>query len=279
MLLRFEATNGGAKFSEIADEVILLDIIEQPAEVDVQKSRLAGGAGMRVSSVTRTSLTVNLVYVIRTQDPVRWGQVHDLVSKWAKRGHAYNNYNTELTVSTRPGVYLSGRFYVPPVRNSALRWTQEQTLTFVAYDVPYWQDKNVSISRFLSKGETTTIDCNCTADRVPLELTITNDTSKPITEIKIVAANSYKMHLTGLNLVTPPQDPGYIVEEHSLVIKAEDGHTTRIFVTDEHNTSMLHTRTTDSVDVLDVPTSEPIPVYFWADQSATCWLKCRRWWV
>ena len=271
MLLRFEATNGGAKFSEIADEVILLDIIEQPAEVDIQKSRLAGGAGMRVSSVTRTSLTVNLVYVIRTQDPVRWGQVHDLVTKWAKNG-------SKLTVSTRPGVYLAGKFYVSPARNSALRWTQELTVSFVAYDVPYWQDESINISRFLSKGDTATINCNCTADRVPLELMITNDTNKPITEIKIVVANSYKMHLTGLNLVSPPAVDGF-TEEHSLVIEAKDGHTTRIFVTDEENTSMLHTRTTDSVDVLDVPTNEPMQVYFWADQSATCWLNCRRWWV
>lgn len=270
MLLRFDATNGGAKFSEIAEEVILLDIIEQPAEMNVQKAQYGKGPGTLVSSVERTALSVQLVYVIRTQDPVRWGEVHDLVTKWARNA-------TTLTVNTRPGKKLVGKFYTAPARNSALRWTDEQTITFTAYEVPYWQDENVSVSTFISRGDTVKVNCMCTADHVPLELMITNDTSKPITEVMIVVAGTYKMHLKGLNLVTPPQEG--LVEEHALVIEAKDGRTTRIFVTDEQNTSMLHTRTEDSVDVLEAITTEPTQVYFWADQSATCWLNCRRWWL
>ena len=270
MLLRFEATNGGAKFSEIADEAILLDIIEQPAETSVQTDRYAGGSGTLASSATRTALKVQLVYVIYTQDPSRWATVHDLVAKWAASA-------SKLTVSTRPGKMLVGKFYTAPARGSALRWTDELTITFIAYEVPYWQDENVSVSAFISKGDTVKVNCQCTADRVPLELMITNDTSNPITEVLIVVAGQYKMHLKGLNLVTPPQEG--LVEEHALVIDAKDGHTTRIFVTDEQNTSMLHTRTADSVDVLEALTTEPTQVYFWADQSATCWLSCRRWWA
>ncbi len=271
MLLRFDATNGGTKFSEIADEVILLDIIEQPAEMDVQTARYAGGSGMRVSSATRTALKVQLVYVIRTQDPVRWAAVHDLVAKWATNA-------SKLTVSTRPGKMLAGKFYTLPARNSVLRWTDELTMTFVAYEVPFWQDANMSISAFISSGETAQVNCMCTADRVPVELMITNDTNTPITEIIVTMGNS-KMHLKGLELVSPTSEDGGIQVEHSLVIEAKDGHTTRIFMTDEENTSWLHTRTPDSSDVLYAITTEPTLVYFWADQPATCWLSCRRWWL
>ncbi len=145
MLLRFDAVYSGAKFSEIADEAILLDIIEQPAEVDVQTSRLAGGPGMMVSSVTRTALSVQLVYIIRTQDPVRRMEVQRMVAKWANAGFNPNN-SQSLEVSTRPGMRLEAKAYNSPVQNSALRWTDELSVTFVAYDIPYWIGETVSVS-------------------------------------------------------------------------------------------------------------------------------------
>lgn len=153
MLLRFEATNAGAKFSEIAEEAVLLDIIERPAEVDVQTSRLAGGPGMRVLSATRTSLAVDLVYVIRTQDPVRRAEVQRLVAKWADAGHDPNKAS-ELTVSTRPGMRLNAKVYNSPVHGSALKWTDELVVTFVAYEIPYWvgNDVNVSVNTSWAAG-------------------------------------------------------------------------------------------------------------------------------
>lgn len=274
MLLRFDAMSGGqngAKFSDIAPEVILLDIIEDPVTMDIKTEPYARGHGQIVSRHARTALTVNLSFVIRTQDIERRTQVCGLVAKWAASVR-------KLAINTRPGKVLEGKFYTMPTVGSSLQWTQEMQLVFTAYDVPYWQDENTSVSTFISKGDTVKVNCECTADHVPLELMITNDTSKPITEVLIVVAGTYKMHLTGLNLVSLPAEGGF-VEEHSLVIEAKDGHTTRIYVTDEENTSMLHTRTADSVDVLTAITTEPTQVYFWADQNATCWLTCKRWWV
>lgn len=273
MFLRFDATNGGAKFSEIADEVVLLDIIEQPAETDVQTSDFAGGYGMRVSNVKRKSLSVQLVYTINTQDPAKWVAAHDKVVQWAVKADS-------LTVSTRPGKKLTGKFYIPPSRGSVLRWTQELTIAFTAYDLPYWVDASTSVSKFISKGENTQINCVCTADSVPVWALITNDGNEMLTEV-ILNVGHTKLHLQGLQLDPAPSGDG-LVEVEALEIKSETGHDFSIKTTvtgGNGGVSYLHTRTPDSSDVLLADTKEPTPVYFWADQPATCWLQCYRWWL
>lgn len=145
MLLRFDAEYSGAKFSEIADEVILLDIIEDPAEMDVQTSQPAGGFGMVVSNVIRKALSVRLQYVIRTQDPVRRAELQREVAKWANVGYDSNKTDV-LKISTRPDMLLHCKVYAAPAQGSSLRWTDELTLKFVAYDLPYWVGERVNAS-------------------------------------------------------------------------------------------------------------------------------------
>lgn len=145
MLLRFDAEYSGAKFSEIDDDVILIDIIEKPAEVDLQTARFGGGAGQRVLSAERTSLSVDLVYVIRTQDPVKRTELQQKVAKWANMGH-FPNTNAQLKISTRPDALLNAKVYKAPVQGSALRWADDLTLTFVAYEIPYWVGTRVTAS-------------------------------------------------------------------------------------------------------------------------------------
>ena len=83
MFLRFNATLNGASFADIADEVVLVDVTELPAAKEIETASMAGRHGERVSVNRRTSLTVRLTYVIRTQNIVRRAQLQRLVSKWA----------------------------------------------------------------------------------------------------------------------------------------------------------------------------------------------------
>lgn len=274
MFLRFDATNGGGKFSEIADEVVLLDIIEQPAETDVQTVDFAGGHGMRVGNVRRKSLSVQLVYTINTQDPAKWAAAHDKVVQWAVKADS-------LTVSTRPGKKLTGKFYIPPAMGSVLRWTQELTITFTAYGVPFWQDTSSLVSKFISRGESTQFTCLCTADSVPVQASISNDGTEMLTEV-ILNVGHTKLHLQGLQLDPAPDSGDGMVQVDALQIGSLTGHDFTIKTLGTGSSggeSYLHTRTPDSSDVLLADTREPTPVYFWADQPATCWLTCTRWWV
>jgi hypothetical protein len=277
LLLRFDAYSGGsfgAKFSDIAPEVILIDIIEEAANTNLQTAAFAGGHGQIVYGNTRDSLAVRLVYVIRTQDPARRAAVQGLIQAWAKKVK-------KLAISTRPNVALRGQFYNLSAQMSALQWTQEMQLVFTAYDVPFWQDERTSVSKFLSRGENTEISCICTADRVPVTALITNDGTDTLTEV-ILNVGHTKLHLQGLQLDPTPDSSDGIVQEESLEIKSETGHDFTIrtlAVGGSGGESFLHTRTPDSSDVLLVDTNEETPVYFWADQPSTCWLMCYRWWL
>lgn len=135
MKLRFEAALGGKNFSDIAPEVLLRDIVEIPAEMDVQKSRRATRPGQIITGKTRTALAVRLVYNIRAYDVARRAQVRDLVAEWACGGGW-------LTVNTRPGKRLYVVCETPPNVESSLKWAQDLSMTLYAYAQPYWEKED-----------------------------------------------------------------------------------------------------------------------------------------
>lgn len=275
MLLRFEAINGGAKFSEIADEVILLDIVERPADVDVQTSRLAGGPGMRVSSATRTALTVQLVYVIRTQDPVRRAELRDKVARWAYQA-------SQLEVSTRPGKQLSARAYVPTAQDSALKWTQELMLTFTAYELPYWVDSQIT-SEIHNTDEFTLIGSHAITPNgadVPIPVSCTLMLSEPgtLTDLEIGVGNT-KIVLSGLEVINGVVEVDGYSEYRSdtLYIQSSTGHDMRI--RDNNGKSYLHTRTPESDDALMAVQGIRNVIYARANVKCDVMFYWNGWWM
>lgn len=136
----FEATLGGVALSSLADEILLTDIVEEPVQMDTQTAPLALGDGMLRTVNRRESLSVRLVYQIRTQDVARRAEVRDLVAAWAVNGGA-------LTVNTRPGKQLRVVCDTAPEQGSSGKWTDDLEIVLTAYAVPYWEDvEKVSIS-------------------------------------------------------------------------------------------------------------------------------------
>lgn len=208
MFLRFEATMNGAKFSSIAEEVILRDIVEQPATVDTALSRIAGRPGQRLSAQTRTALSVRLVYNIRSRDIARRSAVRDLVAKWARDGGM-------LEINSRPGKHLYVVADAAPALDSSLKWMQDLSLTLTAYEQPYWVDnipaesyvdtalKNDGSGDYASSFASLTI--GGTVDFVPVNCTITNVGSKTLTRVKIEVNNTH-IELSGMSV-----DPGGVI--------------------------------------------------------------------
>lgn len=265
MLLRFDATNGGAKFSEIAEEVILLDIVEQPAEMNVQKAQYGKGPGTLVSSVERTALSVQLVYVIRTQDPVRRAEVQRMVTKWATSA-------SSLEISTRPGQSLRAKVYNTPVQISALRWTDELTITFTAYELPYWVDANVqtltcNTNQFVFTGmfAITTEDID-----VPIPVSCmaqVRNTGDVLTDLLLQVGNS-KIECKGLD----------IPHGNLFVIESSTGHDMSIKDTST-GASYLHTRTAESDDSLMADPYYRNVLYAKANVLCDLTFYWPRWWL
>lgn len=131
---RFDVKIGGKSMASLADEIIVRDIIEEPADMEVVTVPRGNRPGMRVTQSQRQSLSVRVVYRIRTQDIVRRTAVRDLIAAWCAKGG-------KLQINTRPDVRLYVVPAVPPAVNSGLKWEQDLALTFTAYEQPYWEDE------------------------------------------------------------------------------------------------------------------------------------------
>lgn len=268
MFLRFEATLNGSKFSEIADEVILTDIIEEPASVDVTLARWANRPGQRLSAKTRTALSVRLVYVIRTQDIARRAEVRDLIAKWGKNGG-------QLTVNTRPNLYLDVTMDTPPALDSSLKWTQELTLTLTAYRLPYWVSNTLSEalidtvaksdgSGYVSQFASITLDG--TVDSATVDCFVSNIGSENLTRLYIKLNNTF-MELTGLS-VEPSKT---IIIEHSYgVVTIRD--------MSDDTVSYLYARTPQSSDEL-LGIVGHNNVYVEANTQVSVYMYGAGWWL
>ncbi len=130
---RFDVKLNGTSMASLADEIIVRDIIEESADMDVVTVPRGERAGLMVTQSKRQSLSVRVIYRIRTQDIIRRTEVRDLIATWCANGGA-------LQINTRPNVRLYVVPAVPPSVNSGLKWEQDLALTFTAYEQPYWED-------------------------------------------------------------------------------------------------------------------------------------------
>lgn len=276
MLLRFEAEYGGQKFSEIDESVVLIDIVERPAEMDIQKDRYGDGAGQRVSSVTRTSLSVDLVYGINTQDPVKRTELQRKVAKWANAGFA-PNMSSLLSVSTRPGMTLNAKAYNSPVQGSALKWTNELTLTFVAYELPYWvgEATRASVATSWSEGYQAyrgAAVINPVGDVVNIPATVTVMNNDPendwLTKIRIVVDQT-EITLNGIGIAIGRMMKIDYVQPH--VLKIYD-----IF---NSSVNLIKYRTPDSYDDLIAQTGKDNQILVEADAKVSVTVSVDGWWL
>lgn len=189
----YDVSLGGVSIHSLADEIIVRDIVEKPAKMDMQTSKRALHAGTRVANHIRRSLSVDVVYVIRTEDSERRAEIAGLIAGWVGSGGW-------LEISTRPGKRLYVRPSDNPSLGSSLRWTEDITMTLTAYEQPYWEDKEdvqVAMDVTWSDNQNTyfganVIKPNGNVDRVPGRLMLTNTSDEiPITHVKIVADKTF----------------------------------------------------------------------------------------
>lgn len=243
MFLRFEATMTGVKFSDIAPEIYLIDIVEEPAAMDITTTRMANKPGERVSAKTRTSLSVRLVYEIHSPNITRRAEIQRLVAKWA------NGYQGRglLAVNYRPGKVLNVSCDNFPALDSGLRWTQQLSLVLTAHEIPYWEDE-VGTTKTVtpgldSNGDYTTLFEYMMADGdfdgVPVDVfALVPWESNTLTNFTAVVGDT-TFELDGLSV--PPGD-SLLIEHTNGVVKIRLGS--------DETVSFLQTRTPDSSDEL-----------------------------
>lgn len=143
MITRYRAWMDGDALDEIADSIYITDIVEPETQVEVISLPLAGRSGSRLQSNHRRSKTVLIQLMIREYDVKARKDVLNQVLTWAQ--------GEELEINDRDGLVLYVRLdNVPQI--SSLKWTETLTLSFTAWDVPYWQNKS-QLSMFKAGAE------------------------------------------------------------------------------------------------------------------------------
>ena len=267
MFLRFEAQLNGRKFSDIAPELILRDIAETPADMDVSTMRFANKPGQRMSSMVRTSLSVRLVYVIRTQDIQRRMEIRDLIMEWAGNGGM-------LTINTRPGKMLNVVCEYDTALESSLRWTQDLSLTLTAYGFPYWCDAAETVK--VVKSNSTNQGLNSYAGTVYMSgqrdayvsVSIHNNGNGAMTKLNITCDETV-IKLSGMSLPA-----GHVVRIYydNDVLRIIDNTATP-------SVSLLSYRTADSNDDLMLPAGMDSIIHVSADQAFDGTISARGVWL
>jgi hypothetical protein len=178
---------GGQQLDEVDASVVIRSIDTGTPRETVQTAAMMGGSGQRVTMRHWDTIDVSVSYAIDIpkKQLAERRAVFDAVKAWAlARGW--------LTVN-----YMSGkRLYVDsvtlPTGADLWRWTDEYTITFRAYSVPFWQDETAvtgSNGRIEVPGDVETV---CNAE-------LTNGSGSTVNSLTVQVSDSV-FEFSGLGL-------------------------------------------------------------------------------
>lgn len=248
MKTRYSAWLNGQALHDVAPALYILDVIEKAPEGDVALAAYAGRDGQRVLRRSRQSLSVDVYFAIRDQDPTRRKAALEAVIAWAAPGGW-------LSLSDRPDQRLHVDMDRAPTITSALKWTDTLILTLTAYEVPFWEQTHPATVQGEGTEGSATLFVPGTAPAAPLSYTARNTGAAPLTTLTVEAAGR-RITLTGLNIA-----PGESVS-----------------VTYDHTGLQLlpvDKRTEDSADDLLLPCGQRTGIAWSADQSVSITFEAR----
>lgn len=133
MITRYNVWLDGEGLQTIDPSIIILDIQEQSPQTRYTTAEWAAGRdGTRFIRETRQTASVTVTFQVREYDVARRKTVTSDVAAWARRGRY-------LEINDRPDQRLCVRCTALPTVKSALKWTDTLTVTFTAYEWPYWE--------------------------------------------------------------------------------------------------------------------------------------------
>ena len=128
---------------DLDESIVIEDIREIAPNVTRQFASAAGRDGSRMLFHRRDMLRVEIMLMIREQDPERRHSICQEINRWATNGQY-------LTTNDRVGQRLRVVRDEPLMTISVMRWTQSLKLTFAAYERPYWEDETPTFIRWVS---------------------------------------------------------------------------------------------------------------------------------
>lgn len=257
MRTRYDVYMDGLPLDAIDPAIYVTDVQETPASYDATTLQRAKGDGLRVLRRLRDSLQVRVAFMVRETDVGRRRDIVQRVAAWAMGGKY-------LSLGDRPGQRLRVLCETLPGITSALKWTQELTMVFTAYAMPYWEADMPIRASFTGTSGTAVIRNAGTAPCF-LEAEISNTSGSTLTSLSLTA-DGQTMAFTGMALGA--------------------GKTLKIFYDDKwilraevDGASVLSKRTSGSDDDLILQPGKATTVSIAADKAVSVTLKARGLWL
>jgi len=255
MISRYEAILNGISLSSIHPSIFVLDVNYQPPQTDFSTYNVAKRNGARIHKENTQSISVSVSFEIHSYSIAERQRICSLVSLWAKNGGM-------LEINDRPGQRLRCVCEQKPAITSAKRWTEPITITFSAYELPFWEESEQAVKTFPAgtSGEGLLFVPGC-VDGAFFEADIVANAA--ISSVSLTA-NGKTMNLSGLSVSA--------------------GNTIKISYTDDMilrikngSTSLLSKRT--GADDLIAKCGELNSISFTANASVTVTFKVRGLWT
>jgi len=194
MILSRRAALGGVQLDELHEAIVIRSLDPGIVHETTNAVSRMGGTGQRVTGEHFDTLEATVTYAIdlpKRQMEERKA-VYDSVIAWANR-------KGWLTFSHMPNRRLRVDKVVWPGGGDMWDWLNEYTLTFRAYNVPFWQEETPTQAVIdLSAGGNVYIDVNGNTGTV-LDVTFENRSGMEIPDFSVTAGDS-SISLSGMGL-------------------------------------------------------------------------------
>lgn len=140
MTSRYEAYMDGVALSSIDDNLLILDIRHNPADIQFKTGMLANRNGSTILSENQTGASVTILFELHLYGIAERQAACQEVQRWAK--------GKVLETNDREGQKLLVRCTDFPRIESALNWTDPIEMTFTAFEHPYWEEKTAETLSF-----------------------------------------------------------------------------------------------------------------------------------
>ena len=194
MILSRRASLGNVMLDELHETILIQKMEPGIAQQSINATDRMGGFGQRVTGEHWSSIDAKVSFTIMLykHDMELRRQVFDTVIAWAKA-------NQWLEFSNMPDRHLYVDKVILPDSGDLFKQEAEYTITFRAYNVPFWQQikPNTANVKNITEGSTQ-IEVGGTAPSV-LDISFRNISGKTIQNISINAAGK-RMVLNDVNL-------------------------------------------------------------------------------
>ena len=137
MILSRRVALDGVQLDEKDERIVITGIDEDAGKDTISTVSSAAANGQRITTQRRDTLdvTVRFKLLVRKEDMITREALLEVVNAWAARGGW-------LQVGHKPQRKILVVLAQAPGAGNMFNWTNEYSIVFRAYAVPYWEDEN-----------------------------------------------------------------------------------------------------------------------------------------